>query len=163
MSDNRSADRCSQELKVYTTIHYKLHYFLNESFSRICSVTFLDLYCIFLIFTCAHAASKYCFWRRLCVCLCACPHEIKIDVTWQEYVQWWTLEVVGSWWNLTFTFESYFRIFRIQARSFEWLDRATSFSVWRYIFKISRSHSVSRSCVQGQGHCNEFIFFKLKL
>jgi len=33
---------------------------------------------------------------------------------------------------------SYFRIFLIQAIPFEWLDLATSFSVWRYIFKISR-------------------------
>jgi len=29
-----------------------------------------------LFITCAHAASRYCFWRRLSVCLCVCPHKI---------------------------------------------------------------------------------------
>jgi len=51
------------------------------------------------------------------------------------------LEVFGSWWHLTLTFdlESYFSIFLIQAIPFKWLYLATSFSVWRYIFRISRS------------------------
>jgi len=48
---------------------------------------------------------------------------------------------VGDNLTLTFDLESYFRIFSIQAITFEWLDLATSFSVWRYIFRISRSHS----------------------
>jgi len=32
--------------------------------------------CEIVFITCAHAASKYCFWRRLCVSLSVCPHKI---------------------------------------------------------------------------------------
>jgi len=58
-----------------------------------------------------------------------------------EYAPWWMLEVIGSWWHLTFTLdpESYFRIFPAQAIPFEWLYRATLFLVWWYIFTIPRS------------------------
>jgi len=49
--------------------------------------------------------------------------------------------MIESWWHLTFTFdlESYFCTLSIQATYYEWLDLAISFSVWRYIFRISRS------------------------
>jgi len=42
--------------------------------------------------------------------------------------------------TLTFDLESYFRIFQTQAIPLQWLDLGTSFSVWRYIFRISRIH-----------------------
>jgi len=45
----------------------------------------------------------------------------------------------SGWKLMTFDFESYFRIFLIQAIPFEWLDLATSFLVWRYILRISAS------------------------
>jgi len=47
------------------------------------------------------------------------------------------LEVI----HLTFDLERYFRIFLTRAVPFEWLYRATSFSMGRYIFGISRSLS----------------------
>jgi len=44
-----------------------------------------------------------------------------------------------GWKLVTFDPESYFRPFSFQHVYFEWLDLATSFSVWRYIFRVSRS------------------------
>jgi len=76
-------------------------------------------------------------------------HWLDIDVTWQEYVPRWPLEVFGSWWRSTFDLENYFRTFSIQAIYFEWLDLANSFSVSRHIFRISRSGF--RFKVMGQG------------
>jgi len=40
--------------------------------------------------------------------------------------------------TVTFGLESYLRTFSIQAIYFEWLDLATSFLVWRYIFRIPK-------------------------
>jgi len=57
--------------------------------------------------------------------------------------------------TLTFDLESYFRSFSIQAICFEWLDLATSFSVWKHIFKISRSQFSFKVMVQGQGYGGE--------
>jgi len=41
------------------------------------------------VITCAHAASRYCVWRRLCVCVSVClsaqnleNYLSEIDVTW---------------------------------------------------------------------------------
>jgi len=45
----------------------------------------------------------------------------------------------SDWKLVTFDFDSYFGTFSIRAIYFEWLDLATSFSVRRYIFRISRS------------------------
>jgi len=95
-----------------------------------------------------HAASRYCFCQHLCICLSVClsaenleNYWAKTDVTWLEYVPRRMLEVVESWWHLTLTFDlySYFHIFPAQAIPFEWLYLATSFLVWRCIFRISRS------------------------
>jgi len=86
----------------------------------------------------SYAASMYCSRRRLRVCVCLYAQNLKnyssdIDATRQEYVPRWTLEVFGSWWDLTLTFdlESYFRIFSTRAITLQWLDLANSFSVWR--------------------------------
>jgi len=61
------------------------------------------------------------------------------------------------WWHLTLTFDlkSYFRISIIPHIPFECLDLATSFSVWRYIFKISRPQFSLMSWLQSQGHVSE--------
>jgi len=81
-----------------------------------------------------------------CLSVCLSTQNLKnysseIDVTWKNMSHGETLEVVESWWHLTLTFdlESYLRIFLIQAIPFEWLYLATSFLVWSYIFRISRS------------------------
>jgi len=49
--------------------------------------------------------------------------------------------VFESWWHMTLTFdlESYFHTFPAQAIPFAWLYLATSFLMWWYIFKMSRS------------------------
>jgi len=57
----------------------------------------------------------------------------------------------NGWKLVTFDLDSHFHIFLIQAIPVEWLYLATSFFVWRYIFKISRSW------VQGQGHISEKV------
>jgi len=44
----------------------------------------------------------------------------------------------------------------------QWLDLATSFSVWRYIFKHLGNGSVSRSWVQGQVMAANVVFFQFK-
>jgi len=76
------------------------------------------------------------------------------------YAPWWTLEVVQSWRHLTSTFdlESYFRTFSVQVMYFKWLVLATSFSVWRYTFRVFKSPSrfkvmglISRSRLQNSG------------
>jgi len=104
----------------------------------------------FVISECSHlrACCEQVLFLAASVCLCVsrsvCTksqnHWSEIDVTWQEYAPWWTLEVYHSWWLMILTcdFESCFCTFWIQAASFEWLDPATSFSIWRYIFRISR-------------------------
>jgi len=77
----------------------------------------------------------------------------EINVTWsKEYEPWRTLEVVGSWWHLTLTYdlESYFRIFSAQTIPLQWLELETSFLVWRYIFRISMSRFSFK--VQDQVH-----------
>jgi len=102
------------------------------------------------VIACASAklqpAGRSCFWRRLSVRLSAENLESywsEIDVTCWEYVPWWTLEAIGSWRHLTLTFdlESYFRIFSARAIPLQWLDLAAAFSIWGYIFRISRSWS----------------------
>jgi len=98
---------------------------------------------------CAHAASRYCFWRRLSVCLSVCLFASSVHAkSWKLPIRNWC-NLVGicprvnarSWKYLTLTFdlESCFRTFFIQAICFEWLYLADSFSVWRYSFRISRS------------------------
>jgi len=84
-----------------------------------------------------------------CLCVCASVSLQIISKTtgrnWYNLVgifpAWWSLKVLKCWWHLTLTFdlESYFCIFLIQAIPFERLYLANSFSVWRYIFRISRS------------------------
>jgi len=32
-------------------------------------------------------------------------YQHEIDVTWQEYVMWWTLKMIQVWWHLTLTSE----------------------------------------------------------
>jgi len=61
----------------------------------------------------------------------------------------------NDWKLVTFDFESCFRIFLIQAIHFEWLYLATSFSVWRYIFRISKSWFSFKVIIKGQGHGKE--------
>jgi len=59
-------------------------------------------------------------------------------------------------WKLeTFDLGSYFCTFSIQAIYFEWLDPATSISVWRHVFWISRSHFSFKDMGPGQGHSSE--------
>jgi len=59
---------------------------------------------------------------------------------------------------LAFDLESYSCTSSFQAVYFEWLDIATSFSVWRYIFRILKSQLsfkvmglISRSQLQNSG------------
>jgi len=90
-------------------------------------------------------------------CLSVRVSAQNLENYWSEidkYSPWWTLEVFGIWWHLTLIFdlENYFLI---QAIPFKWLYLATSFSVWRFIFKYLGQGSVLRSWVQGQGHDSE--------
>jgi len=60
---------------------------------------------------------------------------------------------------MTFDFPVIFRanfvFFPVHALLFEWLDLATSFIVWRYIFRISRTHSSFKVMGSSQGHSCE--------
>jgi len=60
----------------------------TDGMRRPCHVQEKRELCRISFITCAHAASRYCFWRRLSVCLSVRPHKIsknywsEIDVTW---------------------------------------------------------------------------------
>jgi len=102
---------------------------------------------------CAHAATSYCFWRRLCVCLSVCSKSRKLLVrNWCNLIETCPMVNARSVWNVV-TFDpdlwpwelfSYF-LFGIHISyiigSFECRNLATSFSVQRYIFRISKSPS----------------------
>jgi len=104
---------------------------------------------------------------RLAVRLSAQKSQKLLVGNWCNYVLWWTPEVVGSWWHLTFDldrklFFSFHCCNTIHIssiiNSFECLNLATSFSRWSYIFRISRSPSsfkviglISRSREQKSG------------
>jgi len=100
----------------------------------------------------SYLRDSYCFWRRLRVrvsvcCASVCSHKIS-ETTEQKLM--YLVEICtmvnarSGWKSVTFDLalwprESYFRICSVQAIPFEWLYLATSFSVRRFIFKISRS------------------------
>jgi len=96
-----------------------------------------------------YAASRYCFWRRLSVCICLSVRTKSRKLLVRNLcnlVRICPMVNAKSGWKLvTLDFDldldSYFRIFLIQAILFEWLYLSASFSVWRYIFRISRSPS----------------------
>jgi len=78
----------------------------------------------------------------LSVCLFVCSHKVSksTDRNWCSLVGICPMVNARSgWWLVTFDLESYFCIFLIQGIYFEWLYLATLFSVWRHIFRISRS------------------------
>jgi len=94
------------------------------------------------VVTRAHASSRYCFWRRLYVCLSVRTKSRKLQVG-----NRCNLVSHAERWHLTLTFDlgRYFRLFSFAVHmssaigSFECLSIATSLSVWRYIVRISRS------------------------
>jgi len=97
------------------------------------------------IFTCAHAASKYCLWRRLSGCASVRTKSRKLLLrNWCNLVRMCPMVNArrGSK-LLTFDLDLWhwelFLYFLNSAIYLEGLDLATSFSVWRYIFRISRS------------------------
>jgi len=130
-----------------------------------CLLLFQFLSCFCIIF---YLCARYCICVCVSVCLCVCLSVrtkfrklLSLNKNWNNLVgicllvniSWWILEVHGwNWWHSIF---SYFRIFSAQATPFERLYIATSFSVWRYIFRTSRSRSVSRLLVQCQDHSSE--------
>jgi len=86
----------------------------------------------------------FCLWVYKSVCLSVCRKSRKLLVgNWCNMVGICSLVNARSAWKLiTFDLDLWpweFVFFEIQAIPFECLDLATSFSVWRYIFKISRS------------------------
>jgi len=93
---------------------------------------------VFAFYLCAsYAAIRYCFRRRLsvCVCLSVCTKSQKLDATWQM------LEVVtfdrDLWPWEPFSIISFAVHISSTVRSFKCLNLATV--VLRYIFRISRS------------------------
>jgi len=79
------------------------------------------------------------------VCLFVRTKSQKLLIrNWRNFVGICPLVNARSVWkfvifDLDLDFESYFRTFSIQSICFEWLDLATLFSVWRCIFRTSRS------------------------
>jgi len=122
----------------------------------------------------SYSVSKYCFRRRVYVCLSAQNLEdlwSENDVSWSEYLS--CGEVVGKKWHLTLTFnlESYCRNFSAQAIALQWLNLSTSFSIWSLKISIlpSRikvtklfSRSRSQNC-WGAGLCSPPTQFNYKL
>jgi len=123
----------------------------------------LSWFCLFYLYfstllstgfiTWAHAANRYCFWRRL-------SESVRLSVRTKSR------KLIRNWCNLVgicpvmnhrsnpnlvkFDLDlgpwEHFCTFSIQTIYFEWLDLAALFSVWGYIFRISRGHLwVSRS------------------
>jgi len=98
------------------------------------------------IFFASYAASRYCFWRRLFVRLserCLFVHEKsrkllvgnwKTDVNFVGICPRGKLEVTFDLWP-----RELFSYFSAHVIPFEWLYLATSFSVWRYNFRIFRT------------------------
>jgi len=85
----------------------------------------------------------------ICVSVCTKSRKLLIR-NWCKLVGICPIVNSRSIWKLvTFDLdlESYFRIFPAHAIPF-----ATSFLVWRYIFRISRSLFSFKVMVQGQGH-----------
>jgi len=77
----------------------------------------------------------------VCLSVCVSVRPRKISKTSHQKLMklepWWTLDV-GRWHlTLTFDLESYF----CTTLTFEWLDLATSFLVWRCTLRISVSRS----------------------
>jgi len=103
------------------------------------------------------AASWCCFWWHLCDLTKSQNHRSEINATRYECEWRRKLEVLGSWWHLTLTFdlESYFCTFSTQAIPLQWLDLATSFSIWRYSSEYLGHGSVLRSWIQVQSHGSE--------
>jgi len=91
----------------------------------------------------------------LCVCLCVYVSvRTNLENCWSEIVAICLMVNARSAWKLvTFDLESYFRSLSIQAVYCEWLDLAAPFLVWRYIFRISKSHESTR--VKSQRHGSE--------
>jgi len=106
------------------------------------------------------AASRYCFWQHLCICVCVsasvflsvCLHKISktIDQKLCNLVGICCSVNAGSGWKLVtfdldlwpwdiFIFSSFANHISSTVISFKCLNLATSFSIWRYIFRISWS------------------------
>jgi len=98
--------------------------------------------------------ASVCLTVCVSVCLCAVrTNSRKLLIrNWCNLVGICLMVNARSNWKLVTFDESYIRIFPAQAILLEWLYLATSFLVRWYIFRISRSGSVSRSSAQGQGH-----------
>jgi len=105
----------------------------------------------------SYVASRYCFWRRLCVYLCVCASvHTKSRKLLIRNCHWCNLVAIcpilnarSGWKLMTFDLDlwgfdlelfSYFFIYHIYLihLSFECLNLATSFSACRYILRISR-------------------------
>jgi len=81
------------EVCCFTVFHYDFHgfsdfwcYFLLFSFDY-CALNYAGYFilcCVVYIFTCAHAASRYCFCQRLCVCLSVCLSAQNLEKYWSE-------------------------------------------------------------------------------
>jgi len=88
-------------------------------------------------------ASRYCFWRCLCVCASVRTKSQKLIIrNWCNLVGMCPMVNARSGSKLvTFDFDLWpwelFSNFSMQGIYFEWLDLATSFSVWIYTFRIS--------------------------
>jgi len=97
-----------------------------------------------VLFTCELAMSRY-FWWHLFVHLSIHTNSRKLLIrNWYNLVEICPMVNARIDWNLvalTFDRESYFCTSSTQAIYFEWLGLVTLFSVWRYIFRISRSRS----------------------
>jgi len=94
----------------------------------------------------SYAASRYCFWRRLCVRLSVRTPSRKLLIrNWCNSVGIWNTASARSVWKMmTFDndlwpWEIIFIFFATRATTIQWLDLAISFSVWRCIFTISIS------------------------
>jgi len=98
-----------------------------------CQISFESVYCV--TFQEQKTAIMGKFWHLVGFCtqsefITFTKHKLRYRfcVTWQKYVPWWTLEVVGSWWHFTLTFdlESYCCIFFNSACDL-WLDLPSNF------------------------------------